>query len=712
MGVNRFETPIAAQFINTYVPIPFDQMLKAGQMKQDRYEKASAATDALVNRIEMINAIPNSPDDLYKKQAIDKMYEIRDKYVTKDLSDPFIQRDLSNDIRRNIDSDWIRKAESSYASWQQAQSGKRELAMNNKLNPLLDDDPATSWNSKEMGEYNYNPRAFVGTAELFDPYFSQISPNDVDIVNVDGVDVMRQFVADYQIKDVTDKAAQELESTPAGKDHIRLYRMAHPNTKLSNVEILKEVGTEFGNQWRKSQYQILPGNVQRKSGDEEGFSYDPENIGRYGTKEGKPANMRDVEKYVSDITSMANNGDQDAENKLEELQTVWDGVMNTPKKGSLTTPKEQIDKITAKGNMLFETALESLIDTGMDENQAFNYLVSNQTNNDLIPMYSPYGQQSGGVQINADRIRGQFQGGMDIIKSDIKAKYLPGEEGKKYEEYLNSKIRSDKPEKILAAYMADSKSLENEYSNKQKEIEKYKLEEFNELQSYQETYTKVSGMFGFNESKGVFEGTYEDENGSSKKYSSWLSKEISDVIYNRENYQNEFYNENGKPIKRSRNIDKLIRGANGFTITNIDNKPVKTKQGDAVRVTVNVLNENGMPTGEKFKVDLPIDTKRSMGDYVRELTKRGQTETAFTSIHYNTIEDAIKEADVFKGGSIKLVDLGAEGEDPNNRIEFDVNSAGIMPILIKDGERYNMANSRVRYNNLTPIITNYLYTIS
>ena len=37
--INRYDTPAQAQFINTYVPIPFDQMMKVGLMKQQMVEQ-------------------------------------------------------------------------------------------------------------------------------------------------------------------------------------------------------------------------------------------------------------------------------------------------------------------------------------------------------------------------------------------------------------------------------------------------------------------------------------------------------------------------------------------------------------------------------------------------------------------------------------------------------------------------------------------------
>lgn len=265
---NRFETPIDSQFVNTYVPIPFAEMMQAGQMKQQRYDAGAAAIDQSIQNVEMINAISNSVDEQYKNQAIQSIYDIRDRYADKDLSDSFVTRQMNTELSKNVDKNRLQKIEASYSRYNAAQEAKRTLAMNNKWNPLLDKDPGQAlgdyagWDSRN-GEYNYNPTAYVDKADLFNPYYKDLGSESMGVVTLsDGTRVLREGISDAKIKAVSNTAAQELASTPQGQQQVELYRMSNPTSELSDVQILQNQMYDYGKQFRSSNDQVLAANTQ------------------------------------------------------------------------------------------------------------------------------------------------------------------------------------------------------------------------------------------------------------------------------------------------------------------------------------------------------------------------------------------------------------------------------------------------------------------
>jgi len=266
MAVNRFEQPIASEFINTFVPIPFTEMMQAGQMKQQRYDQGAAAADATIQRAEMFTAIAGTPDDKERIRTMDKLHEIRDSYVGKDLGDSFVYRQLINDINSNIDKPWLQAMQESRTVWDEAQKGKRTLAMNNKWNPALDKDPGSTWNSKEMGVYNYAPQAFQSKDELFRPYYTNVPKDYSKIVKEDGVWQRKYGVSDAKIRSISDPGAQELLSTPGGAGLVELYKQAHPDTELSDTKILQNEMYEYGKKTSSAEYQILGFDFQDSGG--------------------------------------------------------------------------------------------------------------------------------------------------------------------------------------------------------------------------------------------------------------------------------------------------------------------------------------------------------------------------------------------------------------------------------------------------------------
>lgn len=274
---NRFETPIASEFINTYVPIPFKEMMAAGQAKQQRYDAGAAAQDSAIQRLESISAIAGTEDDAYRRKAIQQMYDIRDRYVGKDLSDSFVLRQMNNDINSNIDKEWLQKMGESKVAWDMNQKNRMGLAADNKLNNELDlmRDPTLankaagrdrSWNSKEMGTYNYASRAFTDKSTLFKPYYDNVAPDISRIIDEDGYSQQVYGISDNKIKAVSDAGAQELASTPQGKDYIDSYIIAHPETKLDGVQILQKEMYDYGKPYAKTEKRVLAASLQDPNG--------------------------------------------------------------------------------------------------------------------------------------------------------------------------------------------------------------------------------------------------------------------------------------------------------------------------------------------------------------------------------------------------------------------------------------------------------------
>lgn len=61
MAINRYDTPAQANFVNTYVPIPFDDIMKAGLLKQARIEESQKASDEALASLNAIRVA--APDE-------------------------------------------------------------------------------------------------------------------------------------------------------------------------------------------------------------------------------------------------------------------------------------------------------------------------------------------------------------------------------------------------------------------------------------------------------------------------------------------------------------------------------------------------------------------------------------------------------------------------------------------------------------------------
>ena len=176
MAVNRFEKPIESQFINTYVPLPFDAMLKAGAAKQQRYDQTAAELDASLSMLDQIQAIPDSIDEVRLKGIKNKVHQMAMDYSTKDLSDPFVKREINNIIRSAADPTDLSHIQQSFGGWQNY--NKMTAAMKAKgmsiFGPSVPD--FTNYDSREQGVFTGSPEATLDYEKAFDEFLSQVEP--------------------------------------------------------------------------------------------------------------------------------------------------------------------------------------------------------------------------------------------------------------------------------------------------------------------------------------------------------------------------------------------------------------------------------------------------------------------------------------------------------------------------------------------------------
>jgi len=132
--------------------------MQAGAMKQQRYDQNAVSLDQSISRAEQIVAMPNSKDALNRDRALDTIYNIRDKYVGKDLSNSMVVRQMNNEIRSAVSPADIKRWEETYKGWQAQEKHKQQQIARGEYNEFLDDDPANvegGYDSSVSGTYNY-----------------------------------------------------------------------------------------------------------------------------------------------------------------------------------------------------------------------------------------------------------------------------------------------------------------------------------------------------------------------------------------------------------------------------------------------------------------------------------------------------------------------------------------------------------------------------
>ena len=214
MAANRFSQPIASEFINTYVPIPFEQMMQAGAMKQQRYDQSASAMDQSIGRAENINAAPGTKDALNRDAALEVLYGIRDKYAGKDLSDSMVIRQLNNEIRSAVKPSDIKKWEGTYAGWENYQ--KNKASMISKGQQVYGDVDFANYDSSVSGVFSGLPTMDLGRQvdPTIDQFMEKVQAEYKEEKQPSGRIAMIQYRDINKLNDLIDNGSADLFNNP------------------------------------------------------------------------------------------------------------------------------------------------------------------------------------------------------------------------------------------------------------------------------------------------------------------------------------------------------------------------------------------------------------------------------------------------------------------------------------------------------------------
>lgn len=259
--INRYDSPAESNYFNTFVPLPLDQITALGMKRQEDLERKQDAASKYIDQASLVDYIANSKDEEWVKQSyLPLLQKHAEEAMSVDLSNPVEWAKYSTRLRSLGTSDRIRRIEESKARWNQAQEMKQRLIAAGKYNQLLDEDPAIGWDS-ETGIYNYMPEAYTDKAELFEQYYKHMKPQSKGIVTLPGgIKVLRHAIDMNDIRNISNRAAQELAANPLGQQQVRLFRKMYPGIEkdLSDVDILKMQMEDYGKEYIRSDDQVLP----------------------------------------------------------------------------------------------------------------------------------------------------------------------------------------------------------------------------------------------------------------------------------------------------------------------------------------------------------------------------------------------------------------------------------------------------------------------
>lgn len=170
---NLYDRPVGGQFIDTYVPIPFEQIAQAGARRQERYDVAERGIESVYDAAQALRYIAGSEDErLIKENVIPRIKEIRDKYAKQDLSNPLVQRQMRKELETKVDKQLVGKVQESHAQWVEDEKLVRQYKAKGLWHPGLDEQRrGQGYSTQQEGVYGRVSGPYINPMQEVDQLF-------------------------------------------------------------------------------------------------------------------------------------------------------------------------------------------------------------------------------------------------------------------------------------------------------------------------------------------------------------------------------------------------------------------------------------------------------------------------------------------------------------------------------------------------------------
>lgn len=242
-----YDVPAQSNVVPTYVPIPFEEIVQAGQARQKRQDEAMAAMLAQEQALQSLPYAPIPEHEAYVKQSISDVDKIARSASKLDLSQGINRRRLQDQLRNVVDLNQLSKIARSKENFEKARQQEFQLRMAGKYYEPYERtmDPYYT-GGLGLNEYNYTPQAFQDPEQLINQMFESVKPSTyLGTTDIGG----RKGVVEYTHRPLKDlKRAIDTEGNtflqrPEAQFMVDQYRRINdiPQSEMSDKEIMNNI---------------------------------------------------------------------------------------------------------------------------------------------------------------------------------------------------------------------------------------------------------------------------------------------------------------------------------------------------------------------------------------------------------------------------------------------------------------------------------------
>lgn len=232
MAVNRYDTPAQLQFINTYVPIPFEQLYTLGKEANARVDKALEDFGKSMDKFGDFRSRSNKDMQTWYDETIGKQMPYIDQMAKNPdlIKDRAFRAQMQASIN-NVDRALLSKLKQNAAQFDEYKKMEQQLALAGKGNPLWHNRDFSNYDSTIQPLFDETPIPYMDINELSKPYMDQLKPG---YIKTEGVyDYFGNTKEDLNA--VANAHLTDMINTPQGQMHLKMYMQANPNATTNDA---------------------------------------------------------------------------------------------------------------------------------------------------------------------------------------------------------------------------------------------------------------------------------------------------------------------------------------------------------------------------------------------------------------------------------------------------------------------------------------------
>lgn len=222
MAINRYDTPAEARFINTYAPLPFEQLYTLGKEAKASVDTALAETDAALAKWSEFQSPSAVDTNTWYNETIGRANPIINEMAANpDLIKSAEGRARLQSAIRNVDRAKLSTLLQSRENLVSRQKMNQELMARGMYNPEWHNVDFLNYDTTKAGTFNdVSPLAYKSIQDLTEPYYKGIQ--DSFLQTKGGYDYTG--VTPEMIANIADTNFSGIVNTPEAQKHMELYR--------------------------------------------------------------------------------------------------------------------------------------------------------------------------------------------------------------------------------------------------------------------------------------------------------------------------------------------------------------------------------------------------------------------------------------------------------------------------------------------------------